>query len=267
MCEARISLPSHSRRSTRATATWPGCGLSAFRRGSENTSVARKASHERAPITTAALRLRRALIMPASAWAAETCVPLIRSRPSLGPSSTGSRPACESACSPDSVRPRYRASPRPTRTSAMCASGARSPEAPTEPCEGTTGRRSSLMHRTINSRSSCENTGVARRQAVQLEQHRQAHDRAGNGFPNAGGVRPHEIELQRAQVVRWNAFQRQAPETRVGAVHRGNRRPRPGAAPCWPNRSGQQPPDAAPRGSVRPAPLRLPSAQATVRQA
>ena len=67
-------------------------------------------------------------------------VPLIRARPSLARSTSGSRPAAASAVAPSTSEPSARrAAPSPSSTSAADASGARSPLAPSEPCSRTTG--------------------------------------------------------------------------------------------------------------------------------
>ena len=75
----------------------------------------------------------------AKASAVENCVPLSRASPSLGPSTRGASPARPSAAWAGMVSPANRASPTPSIAAAMWASGARSPEAPTEPWLGTTG--------------------------------------------------------------------------------------------------------------------------------
>ena len=67
------------------------------------------------------------------------CVPLIRLSPSFAASSTLVRPAAASASAAGMRRPSKRASPSPISASARWASGARSPEAPTDPCEGMRG--------------------------------------------------------------------------------------------------------------------------------
>ncbi len=97
------------------------------------------ASVESAETTSAVCAAAQAPKRPASAKAVENCVPLISASPSLGPSVTGSSPASASAFRPGRMRPATSASPAPIITAAMWASGARSPEAPTEPCAGTTG--------------------------------------------------------------------------------------------------------------------------------
>ena len=83
--------------------------------------------------------LRMASKYPASAQAVENCVPLMSPSPSFGPRMTGASPARSSATRAGSRTPSKPASPSPIRVAAICASGARSPEAPTDPCTGTTG--------------------------------------------------------------------------------------------------------------------------------
>ena len=60
----------------------------------------------------------------------------------MGPSTTGVLPTLASAASADRVSPPALASPTPIRTQDMWASGARSPDAPTEPLDGMQGRTS-----------------------------------------------------------------------------------------------------------------------------
>src|SRR5262249_21479545 len=66
-------------------------------------------------------------------------VPLSRANPSFASSRSGWIPARRIASPPGMRSPRKIASPSPTTTSARWASGARSPEAPTEPRDGITG--------------------------------------------------------------------------------------------------------------------------------
>ena len=67
-------------------------------------------------------------------------VPLISARPSFSASTTGSRPAARSASAAQHRAPdASRTGPSPISASAQCASGARSPEQPSEPCSWTTG--------------------------------------------------------------------------------------------------------------------------------
>ena len=67
-------------------------------------------------------------------------VPLISARPSFSRSTTGARPAARSASAAGMRAPCASVtSPSPVSASAQWASGARSPEQPSEPCSWTTG--------------------------------------------------------------------------------------------------------------------------------
>ena len=79
------------------------------------------------------------------------CVPLISERPSLAARRIGSSPAAASASAPLIRSPSNHASPSPTSGEARCASGARSPDAPTEPRAGTTGRTPRFRHSSSSS--------------------------------------------------------------------------------------------------------------------
>ena len=75
-----------------------------------------------------------------------SCVPLRSVRPSLASSTSGARPARRSASPPGRRSPSSSASPSPISTSARCASGARSPDAPTEPRDGMSGWTPRVEH-------------------------------------------------------------------------------------------------------------------------
>ncbi len=72
------------------------------------------------------------------------CVPLISASPSFAESSTGARPTRASARFDGIALPSKNTSPSPISGSAMWASGARSPDAPTEPCDGIHGTMPAL---------------------------------------------------------------------------------------------------------------------------
>ena len=74
------------------------------------------------------------------------CVPLTRERPSLLARRIGSRPTDRSAAVPLRSSPSTTACPSPTSGSARCASGARSPLAPTDPRAGTHGSTPRFRH-------------------------------------------------------------------------------------------------------------------------
>ena len=81
---------------------------------------------------------------PCSASAADTWVPLISASPSLAASTTGAMPAASSAARASTSWPATRTWPTPSSASVMCANGARSPEAPTEPLAGIAGMMPAL---------------------------------------------------------------------------------------------------------------------------
>ncbi len=91
------------------------------------------ASVDSAAVTTAVAAFRQAPQRPVSAQAVENCVPLMRASPSLAPSTMAARPARPRASPPGRSSPATIARPSPIITAAICASGARSPDAPTDP--------------------------------------------------------------------------------------------------------------------------------------
>ena len=135
-CDSMISLPSVSLRRLAADAPCPGCGRSRWRRSSKALSVPSAASTLMAAAMSAALARAAARDAASTPTASIPWVPFTRARPSLGPSDSG---------------------PCPSRGRARCASGARSPDAPSEPCSGTMGMRSrfsiSIIRSTISGRT------------------------------------------------------------------------------------------------------------------
>ncbi len=139
-----MALPSSSARTAAATAIWPACPRASWMRASKGLTEPLMASSVRQPDTRPAANTFSAANSPASASAVDTCVPLSRARPSLGPSTNGSSPTAAMASRPVTIRPPTWAAPSPISTQARCARGARSPEAPTEPLAGITGSTSAL---------------------------------------------------------------------------------------------------------------------------
>jgi len=131
--------PSSSRRIRAAASTCLGCGLAAWSRASNAHSVPCSASRLRPPATSAHNATFSASTTARQPSAAMSAVPFVSARPSFASRVTGASPARCSASSPLMRCPPYSASPSPIRTRAMCASGARSPDAPSEPCAGTMG--------------------------------------------------------------------------------------------------------------------------------
>ena len=108
-------------------------------RASKGVSDPRAPSVDSAPVAKAEPNSVSALNRPTSALAVENCVPLSSASPSLGRGVIGSRPTSASAAAAGVTRSPTRASPTPIIAAAIWASGARSPDAPTDPCDGTTG--------------------------------------------------------------------------------------------------------------------------------
>ena len=122
-----------------AASIWPRCPRRAWISGWSGAVDPMIASVDSAETTSASRAQRQASNSPISAKAVENCVPLMSASPSFGPSVTGASPARASAWAPGSVSPSNSASPAPIITAAIWASGARSPDAPTEPCAGMRG--------------------------------------------------------------------------------------------------------------------------------
>src|SRR3546814_1406431 len=78
--------------------------------------------------------------------AVETCVPLMSASPSLGPSASGSSSSRCSASAAGMISPWSAIRPCPNMAAERWARGARSPDAPTEPCAGTHGMARSEEH-------------------------------------------------------------------------------------------------------------------------
>ena len=99
-------------------------------------------------------------------------VPLISASPSLAASSRGAMPAAASARAAGCRTPAAsRTSPSPITASAQCASGARSPEQPSEPYSCTTGvmpalSRSAYVWAVAGSAPVCPVASVRRRSSM-----------------------------------------------------------------------------------------------------
>ena len=117
----------------------PAVPRALWMRASKGTRLPSAASTDIAPLRIDPASRSSAAKSASSASAVETCVPFRSARPSLGPSTSGSMPAAFSAAPQSCSLPATRTRPSPISASDRCASGARSPEAPTEPWLGTTG--------------------------------------------------------------------------------------------------------------------------------
>ena len=87
-------------------------------------------------------------------------------------------------------------SPSPISASAQCASGARSPLAPSEPCSGTTGSSPASSIASIVSASTGRAPGAAHRQRAGAQEDHRPHHLALDRRPHPRRVRAHERPLQ-----------------------------------------------------------------------
>ena len=162
-CDLLMPLPRISASMLRPSVTLPGkragvvdSGLERVDRSAEG--VDRKRGHDvggaREPLG-AGERQR--------GTAVDGCVPLMSASPSFGPSVIGVRPAARERVAPGAraVPSASSASPSPMSTSARCASGARSPLAPTDPRDGTRG-----CTRAFSSATSASSVPVAGRRRI-----------------------------------------------------------------------------------------------------
>ncbi len=178
-----------------------GWGRAACSRSSSAHRVPNNASRLSAPATSAHSATFSASVTARQPSAAINAVPFVSASPSFASSVTGARPARRSASAPARRSPRNSASPSPMMTSAMCASGARSPDAPSDPWHGTTGwtPRSSMSS---SRRRVCEaDARMPLCQRVRADQHHGAHDRPFQRLAYAHRMRHHDVALQLAHLV------------------------------------------------------------------
>ena len=188
-------------------------------RASKGVSEPRAASVASAPVTSARAKQHLGLEQRGQRMAVENCVPLSSASPSFGPSTIGASPACSSACSAGRRSPCTNASPTPIIAAVMCASGARSPDAPTDPCAGTTGTTSRASIACEQLQGLRPDARGALRQAGQLERHHQPGDRPRHRLADAGGMGQHDVALQGCRSLRVDAHAGELAEAGVDAVH------------------------------------------------
>jgi len=137
---ATIGEAFSSARKLAADAAWPGCGRSACRSAANGASVPSSASTDIAAVMSAVFSSARRSVAASTSMPSMPSVPLISASPSFSASTTGSMPAARSASRAGWSAPEAtRTSPSPIAASAQCASGARSPEQPSDPYSRTTG--------------------------------------------------------------------------------------------------------------------------------
>ena len=195
-------------------------------RGSNGTVEPLNASSDSATATIAASSSRCASWTASAPAAAIRCVPLMIARPSLGPSATGVRPARASASPPGSRSPSMVASPSPIRTRPRCASGARSPDEPTDPLLGTTGVTPRSSSASTSSTSSTRTPEWPRRSEDASSSSIPRTTSSGSGGAGADRVRAQQVDLQLRGVLGADADALQLPEAGRDAVDRGVRRQR-----------------------------------------
>ncbi len=125
------------------------------------------------------------------------CVPLTSARPSFASSAIGASPATASAAPAGSLPSSERSSPCPISGSARFASGARSPDAPSEPCSGTDGDQLAVQHLDHAVDDQRPHAGVPERQDVRPEQEHRSGLLAGQRASDGGRVRAHDAQLER----------------------------------------------------------------------
>jgi hypothetical protein len=107
------------------------------------------------------------------------------------------------------------ASPSPMTQSARWASGARSPEAPTEPFDGMHAR---VQHVRQSLGDDGAHAAIAERQRVGAQSHDDARFRLGERYREPAGVAAHQVELQAGQLVVRDAHFAELAEAGVDAV-------------------------------------------------
>ena len=142
-----MALPAVARRTLAAVTSWPGMGRSAWMRSWKGPTEARRPSRLIAPMRSAESSSASPSATSIQPMAAMNWVPLRRLRPSLASRERGASPAaCRAGPLGSRLPSSVSSSPSPIIASTRCADGARSPEAPSEPRDGTHGTMSALMH-------------------------------------------------------------------------------------------------------------------------
>ena len=253
-CSAGRSCPARGRsrggiRGSRcrraAPGGWPrsgpprGAGARATILRSKAASDPREASSDAAPTRSAARERAIARWSARPPTATDICTPLMSASPSLAARATGRRRADLSAAAAGLSRPRTRTRPSPMSPSARCASGARSPEAPTEPCDGMTGRTSAASMREQGFDRRDADARVAAGERVGAQGDHRAHRRVRKRRADAGAVAPDQVALQALELGPRNRHVGELPEPGRDAV---DGRTRPNRPVDHPARGRDRPP-------------------------
>ena len=111
-----------------------------------------------------------------------------------------------------------RSRPSPSRAALIWASGARSPEAPTEPWLGMTGSASASTSASMRSTTSRRTPLCPRAEADRLQHHHQPHDPRVERVAEPAAVRQDQVGLQLGQPVVRNAGLGEQAEAGIDAV-------------------------------------------------
>ncbi len=215
-----MALPAINSRYSRATAICPGCPRTSCMRASNGESLPFNASTDMAPATTAAANRSSAPNSPASASAVDTCVPLIKARPSLARSLRGSRPAAVKPSAAGNTLPRtrtcadaeqHRAQVRQRRQIAGCAHRS---------LRGNHRIDLVLQQREQGIDQGHGDAGMPACQRVDLQREDQTDDGVGQRVAHARGMREQQIALQQLELLGRYAGLGQQTEARVDAVGR-----------------------------------------------
>ena len=187
-------------------------------RASNGVSLPLAASTDNAPVTTAAAKISSTSNSALSASAVDTCVPFSSASPSLAASDIGESPARRKPSLAATAVPSIRTSPSPISASVMCASGARSPEAPTEPLRRNRRQDAGVIERDQGVDHFGPDAGIAARQARGLEHQNETHGRIVEQRAGADRVRVNEVGLQPLQLIVRDVRLGELAEAGVDAV-------------------------------------------------
>ena len=199
---------------SRPTRPGRGAGAAPAARAQTASAIPRTASIVCAAATSASFTSRRARASTSAPIAAMNWVPLISASPSFAASTIGSRPARASASAPGIASPPTRAKPSPTSTRPRCASGARSPLAPSDPREGTTGCTPAGEH--VEQQPDGLDADARRplRERVCPQQRGRPHHLVGERLADAAGVAAQQVQLQLGGLRRARSGRRRSGRSR-----------------------------------------------------
>ena len=219
-CDSMIAEPSSSRSTFAAESTWPR--QRAQRLDLRDGSALREpcsASSESAQARSAAFASRRARTSAERAHRGHELRAVDQREALLGdqPDRARGRPRA-SASAAGTRTPSNHASPSPTSGSARCASGARSPLAPTEPRLGTYGSTPAVQALEQQLDGLDARARVPLRQRVRAQQHRGTHDLRCIRISDAAGVGAKQPQLQLLRELLGDRLRDESAEAGVDPV-------------------------------------------------